>query len=222
MSKQGEENPKKSKAHIDPPNMKQAKFRLIGDSPLVIRRFSQKTKQEMLEKMMRGPDKLKQKKVHEKLDVEAAFNGARYIAPAGWDGFNAASIRAAMISACRLVNFKMTIAKLSVFVIPDGWDKFEPQIPLVRIYGKPEMLQTIARVETGQPYVVIRPCYQTWEAHPLIEYDADQFTLDDVANLLNRMGKQVGLCEGRPDSKDSAGQGWGTFHVAKPGEGGAK
>jgi len=33
-------------------------------------------------------------------------------------------------------------------------------------------------------------------------------------NLLHRAGLQVGIMEGRPDSKDSCGCGWGTFKIA--------
>jgi hypothetical protein len=47
-----------------------------------------------------------------------------------------------------------------------------------------------------------------------VVYDADQFTLEDVSNLLARAGMQVGIGEGRPDSKMSAGMGWGTFRIA--------
>lgn len=35
----------------------------------------------------------------------------------------------------------------------------------------------------------------------------------DVANLMNRVGAQVGIGEGRPDSKNSAGMGWGLFSI---------
>jgi len=205
----------KPKMRLTAPNLQRLTAHIVGDTPLVIRRFSLKNRQKIENTMVNGPDK-KKGKVREKFDAEAEFNEARYIAPAGWDGFNAASIRAAMIAACRLVNFKMTIAKLSLFVIADGFDKQEPWIALVRIHpGKPEPLKMIARVETGQPYVLVRPCYQKWEAWPLIEYDADQFSEEEVVNLLNRVGRQVGLCEGRHDSKktDSPGMGWGTFHV---------
>jgi len=52
-----------------------------------------------------------------------------------------------------------------------------------------------------------------WEAQVRVRYDADQFTLEDLANLLARVGVQVGLGEGRPDSKSSAGMGWGTFMI---------
>ena len=44
-----------------------------------------------------------------------------------------------------------------------------------------------------------------------MKYDAGQFTSTDIANLLVRAGAQVGIGEGRPDSKFSAGLGFGTF-----------
>jgi len=45
----------------------------------------------------------------------------------------------------------------------------------------------------------------------VVNFDADQFTVQDVTNLMQRVGMQVGIGEGRPDSRDSAGLGWGTF-----------
>jgi ribosomal protein S17 len=71
----------------------------------------------------------------------------------------------------------------------------------------------MARVETGQPYVTVRAAYHDWSAKVKIRWDADQFTVEDVSNLLARVGQQVGIGEGRPDSKNSAGMGWGTFDV---------
>lgn len=118
-----------------------------------------------------------------------------------------------MISACRLVGYKMTLAKLSIFIVADGWDRDEPQIPLVRIYGNPIKQEDMARVETGAPYVTVRAAYHGWSAKPQIRWDQDQFTLADIQNLLARVGLQVGICEGRPDSKNSAGMGWGLFEI---------
>ena len=46
-----------------------------------------------------------------------------------------------------------------------------------------------------------------------IRFDADMFSAADVANLMNRVGAQVGIGEGRPDSKNSAGMGWGLFSI---------
>lgn len=197
---------------ITPPNIKTAVFKIIGTAPLVIHRFSAKAKNGMLDKMKEGSTAKKGKK-REALDTEATYNQARYVSNDGWDGFNVASIRCGLISACRLVGFKMTLAKLSVFVEADGRDATEPEFGLIRIYGKPRKTEMVARVETGQAYVTIRPSYDDWYAKVRIRFDADQFTIQDITNLLARVGEQVGIGEGRPDSKNSAGMGWGTFRI---------
>lgn len=204
--------PKQVNVQIKAPNFEQAVFEIIGTAPLVIHRFSAKTKNQMLLKAEAGKT-AGSKKERSAQDSDLKFQEARYISKEGWDGFNAAAIRAAMISACRLVGFKMTLAKMSVFVIADGYDKDEPQIPLIKIIGKAVRQDDMARVETGQPYVTIRAAYHDWKARVKIRWDADQFTIMDVSNLLARVGQQVGIGEGRPDSKNSTGMGWGTFQI---------
>lgn len=207
---------KRVEATIKPANMSVGKFRIIGTAPLVIHRFSRKVANGLKEKMMAGSTAKKGKK-REPFNPEEAYQDARYVSKDGWDGFNAAAIRCAMISACRLVGFKMTLAKLSLFVIADGWDEKESQIPLVRIIGEPRKLESVVWPEMGGAMITVRPCYDKWSADVTIRWDADQFTTEDVANLLERVGLQVGLCEGRPDSKNSAGCGWGTFTVERSG-----
>jgi hypothetical protein len=205
---------KKATLVINPPNFKTAVFQLIGTAPLVIHRFSAKVKAQMKQKMEEGKQG-NAKKNREAKSTDTSYEEARYKSKDGWDGFHAGSIRAAMISACRIVGFKMTLAKLAVFVEADGVDALEPQIPLIRIIGKPTKQEDMARVETGQPYVTVRAAYHDWKANVRIRWDADIFSLQDVANLLARVGGQVGLGEGRPDSKNSAGMGWGTFKLAE-------
>lgn len=198
--------------NISAPNIQTACFTIEGTAPLVIHRFSAKAKGMMRDKMAAGSTAKKGTK-REPCDFDELYNNSRYISPQGWDGFNVASVRAALISACRLVGFKMTLAKLSVFVEADGRDKTEPEFGLIRIFGKPRKLESIARVETGQAYVTVRACYDEWKAKIRIRFDADQFTLKDISNLLSRVGEQVGLGEGRPDSKNSTGMGWGVFKL---------
>lgn len=197
---------------IKPPNFGRATFTIEGIAPLVIHRFSAKTKNQMKQKMEMGKA-ASSKKNREARNTDDIYEESRYISTDGWDGFHAGAIRNALISACRLVGFKMTLAKMSIFVEADGWDKEEPQIPLIRIYGKSQKQEDIARVETGQPYVTVRAAFHQWSAKIKIRWDGDQFTTEDVANLLSRVGLQVGIGEGRPDSKNSAGMGWGLFEV---------
>ena len=212
-AKKQESQQESQQVTISPTNIKTACFEIEGTAPLVIHRFSQKAKAGLLQKIKEGSTSGSKKKQHAPTDTDDTYNAARYVSREGWDGFNVSSIRCALISACRLVGFKMTLAKLSVFVIADGRDATEPEFGLIRIYGKPRKTEMVARVETGQPYVTVRPFYDEWRAKIRIQFDADQFTLQDVSNLLSRAGTQVGIGEGRPDSKNSAGMGWGTFQI---------
>jgi|SRR5215469_2093119 len=202
---------------IQPPRFQTATFKIQGTAPLVIHRFSAKTKAEMKQKMeIGGP--ARSRKVREARSTDDLYEEARYRSAEGWDGFHAGALRKAMISACKLVGYKMTLAKLSIFVEADGYDALEPQIPLIRIIGKSRKQEDMARVETGQPYVTVRAAFLDWSAIVTIRWDLDQFTLTDIANLLQRVGLQVGLGEGRPDSVNSAGLGWGLFSVVESGE----
>jgi len=207
-----DKNPARTSVQIKAPDLRTVIFHVRGVSPLVIHRFSVKTKEQMARKMEEGKS-AGSKKNREAKNSDDTFFESRYISKEGWDGFHAASIRNAMISACRLVGFKMTLAKMSIFVLQDGWDKVEPQIPLIRIIGKAVKQADMARVETGAPYVTYRASYNPWEAKIRIRFDADQFSITDVSHLLSRVGMQVGIGEGRHDSKNSCGMGWGCFSL---------
>ena len=197
---------------IAPPRLKVAEFKLIGTAPLVQLRFSQKAMNAMADKMKAG-SQAKGKKVRVARDFDDDFEQAKHISEEGWCGIPAGAIRAGMISACRLVGFKMTLAKLSVFVLADGIDKVDA-VPLIRIYGdEPEKNIMAVRNATGVADLRCRPMWKVWELKPRIQFDEDQFSLQDVSNLLMRVGMQVGLGEGRPDSRESAGLGWGTFKL---------
>lgn len=193
-------------------NIQTAEFRIEGIAPLVQARFSAKAMQAMMAKMAAGST-AKGKKERAARDFDADMAAAMHISTEGWVGIPAAAFRNAMISACRLIGFKMTLAKLSVFVEGDGFDVVDG-VPLIKLdAGQPERLDMAVRNATGVADIRIRPMWRQWGATLRIAYDADQFTQRDVANLLGRVGMQVGIGEGRPDSKSSAGMGWGRFRI---------
>lgn len=165
----------------------------------------------MAEKMKAGST-AKGKKTRTARDFDDDFKQALHVSDEGWNGIPASSFRNAMISACRLVGFKMTLAKLSVFVKHEGIDAVDG-IPLIKIKGKPEPLTMAVRNATGVADLRVRAKFWPWSAKVNVTFDADQFTQTDVVNLFSRVGQQVGIGEGRPDSKNSAGMGWGTFEI---------
>lgn len=194
---------------ITPPDLGVMTFLIRGTAPLVVERFSKKA--ELMAKMAEGPS-AKNRKERTARDYEQDAEDARYRSPEGWEGVNAAAFRAGMISACRLVGFKMTLAKLSVFVVQDDFDRLDG-LPIIRIYGNSQVFTAHTRNATGVVDVRARPMYRDWACKLSIKFDRAQFKAADVVNLLARVGGQVGIGAGRPDSKSSAGCGWGTFEV---------
>jgi hypothetical protein len=200
---------KETSVVISAPNFQSVDVLLQGTAPLVVERFSKKA--ELMAKMAEGKS-AGSKKVRDARDYDKEAEAARYRSEENWEGMNAAAFRAGMISACRLVGFKMTLAKLSTFVVADGFD-LQDGIPLIRIYGTSETYTAHTRNATGVVDVRSRPMYREWAARLRIRFDSDQFTAQDVYNLVSRVGLQVGIGAGRPDSKASAGCGFGTFEI---------
>ena len=200
---------------IKPPNLQTAIFEITGTAPYVQARFSGRVMAKMIQTQMEGST-AKGKKAREPKDFDQLVEEAKHFAADGWVGLPAPAFRAAMISACRTVGFKMTLAKLSLFVEQDGFDRIDGT-PLVKITkGEPHRVDHAVRNATGVVDIRPRPMWDPgWQAKVRIRWDADQFTLEDVSNLLSRVGQQVGIGEGRPDSRQSCGMGWGLFVIEK-------
>jgi len=200
-------------AVVHPANILTATFRIRGTAPYVQAKFSQKARQKMMADMATSKAAKKAKTEREPRNYDRDFEQAQHVSTAGWNGIPCPAFRAAMIDACRTVGLVMTKAKMSVFVLPDGFDRDEGT-PLVRLIADaPERTEMLVRNDNGGADIRIRPMWRTWEADVTVEFDADMITPESVVNLLDRAGRQVGVGEGRPFSKNSVGQGWGTFTV---------
>jgi hypothetical protein len=175
---------------IKPPNMVTLVMTIEGISPYVQNKFSSKAREQMRLKQQAG-DAGKSNKAREAKDFQA----------------------------CRVANVVMSRAKLAVFVEADGFDA-DDGTPLVKITkGKPEYHEACVRNDSGVADVRPRPMWREgWRASVRITYDGDMFKQGDVVNLFARAGMQVGVGEGRPDSKNSCGMGWGTWRVLGKGE----
>lgn len=197
---------------ITKPNLPILEFEVIGTAPYVQHAFGQKARNEIRETQEAGSKARKGKK-KEARNFEADFEQAKHTSTEGWLGIPAPAFRNAMIDACRLVGYKMTHARISLFILPDGFDR-DDYTPLVKINGGvPEIHISPVRLATGVASLASRPMWPHWSAKVKIQYDGDQFTPTDVGNLLERAGLQVGIGEGRPFSKKSNGVGWGTFKL---------
>lgn len=192
-------------------------FRIIGTAPYLQLKFSQKAIDTMAGKMMQG-DKAKNRKARDPRDFGEDYRQCLHVSAEGWYGIPATAIKAAMVSACRLVGVPMTRAKILFHVVADGFDAGSGD-PLVKIAGEPRQHVGPVRNANGSADLRVRAMWDEWSAVVRVRYDDDAISGGDVLALLYRAGKQVGIGEGRPDSKKSCGMGLGTFDVEPHKEG---
>ncbi len=198
-------------ATIKRPNIRTVAVPIRGTAPYVQHAFPEKARAQIHATQESGQQAKKGAKRAPK-DFSACYEAAQHRAVEGWHGIPASAFRNAMISACRICGFQMTKAKLAVWVKADGFDK--DGTPLVKITkGEPRYHETYARNANKSVDLRARPMWDEWEATVRCEFDADMFSVSDIANLMMRVGMQVGVGEGRPDSPNSCGMGWGTFEV---------
>jgi hypothetical protein len=197
---------------IKAPNFQTITLELEGTAPLLQNKFSKKAIETIMGKQQEGSTSRTKKGGREARDYEQDFIEAQHVSTEGWNGIPASSFRSAAIRACKLIGYNMTDAKMSIFVLADGYD--EDGTPLVKITsGKPEMHTAYVRLQGTTTDIRVRPIFKQWGCKISVRFDGDQFKAQDVVNLFLRAGLQVGVGEGRPFSKTSDGLGYGTFTV---------
>lgn len=202
-----------SKGQIPAPRFVIAEYTLRGTAPYVSNKFSAEAREQMRTKQAAGAQANKGKK-REAKDFDRCFRESMHATADGKFGVPASSFRQALVSACRIVGFKMTLAKLALFVLADDVDVDDASPLVLFTKGEPEQLESFTRNQTGVADIRVRGKWAAgWEMRLRVQYDADLFEEKDVRNLLMRVGVQVGIGAGRPDSKTSCGQGWGTFEI---------
>lgn len=197
---------------VPAPNFQVLDIPIVGTSPYCQSAFGGRPVEEMKESQLAGSTG-KSRKKREPKDFEQRYRDCTHRSAAGWAGIPASSFRTAMISACRVCGVVMTRAKLAVFIIQDGFDVNSGD-PLVRISPEPEMKISPLRNDNGSMDLRARPYWEPgWKAVVRIKFDADVMRAVDVVNLMFRVGQQVGIGEGRHDSKKCCGIGWGCFKL---------
>lgn len=186
---------KENKVALIELDVRSVKVTVVGMSPLMTNRWSEKALQ-MMEDKQTG----KAKKAKEAKNPEECFLAAQYRDEDGNYALPASAFKKAMVSATTSIKdktFPKTIVRQSLFVRGD-------LLPL-RIEKEPEMDERAVRLR-GTADLRYRPRFESWECDLIIDYNAAAISLEQVINLLNLAGFAVGVGEWRPERDGSFGR----------------
>jgi hypothetical protein len=176
---------------------------VVGTSPLVMNRWSEKAKT-----MMRNKQQGVAQQKREHKNPEEDFENAIHKMPDGRIGFPTIGFKAAAVTACTSAGgVKKTQARQAFHINGD----------LAEIVGsEPEMREDMVRLHGMTADMRYRPQFSPWFTRLSISYNTRALSLAEIVNLLNLAGFGVGVGEWRPE-KDG---GMGRFRVATEDEAG--
>jgi len=176
---------------------------LLGTAPLIVHKFSEKSKRQMLD-AMQGRKSPKQAK-----DPEAEYEAAFYRLDDDTYGFPVIAFKAASVSACRFFGkaMPMTLARQCIFFDAE-FSKKDGQ-KLARIDGVPHIREDVTRVGMGGTDLRYRPEFTEWSTEVEITYVKSMLTRESVLSLIEAGGMGVGIGEWRPEKKGD----FGTFQI---------
>src|SRR5207244_2330633 len=115
----------------------------MSTAPFVMNKFSQKA-QEQIRTKQEGGGPARNRMSRPPKDFAALYEGAKHVSTEGWLGIPCAAFRAALVTTCKMAGYPMTRAKMSIFVLADGYE--EDGTALVKItHGKAEPFESWGR-----------------------------------------------------------------------------
>jgi hypothetical protein len=177
---------------------------IVGLSPLIVHRFSEKAKKQMLDAMQgrKAPRENKDPKA----EYEAAFYRMTENAKDGY-GFPVIAFKAATIGGARFYSgVKMTELRQALFFRGEvGVDGQQ----LAKIVGKPHMREDVVKIGMSGADLRYRPEFPEWKTVLDVTYVASLITRNSVLSLINAGGLGVGVGEWRVERKGD----FGTYQI---------
>jgi hypothetical protein len=180
---------------------------ILGTSPLIVHRFSEKAKRQMLD-AMQGRKAPKQPK-----DPQAEYEGAfyRFTEPATGEplrsGIPVISFKAATVSGARFYR-GVTMKELRQFFFVRGELGLDG-LQLAEIEGEPHMREDVVTVGRGGTDLRYRPEYTEWRTTLNVTYVTTAITRASMLSLVDAGGLGVGVGEWRPERNGD----FGTYRI---------
>lgn len=200
---------------IPPIQLNNATIKVVGDSPLIMHKWSEKAKREILDKQM----KVAKTKGHDVKDPVADFITSMYWLDGEPENMTEQGFEEAIASGKARFGFPSVAFKASA--VSGGYRAgvtknktsmnaaFHIQGDMVEINGIPIMREDMVRVGMGTADIRFRGEFPEWSALLPITYNAGAVSLEQIVNLFNLGGFAVGVGEWRPEKSGS----YGMYHV---------
>lgn len=174
---------------------------IVGTTPLIVHRFSEKAKKQMLDNMQgrKSPKVAK--------DPQAEYEAAFYRLADGGYGFPALAFKAATVGGARFYA-GVTMTALKQFMFLHG-ERGDDGRALARIEGEPELREDVVTVGRNGSDLRYRPQFTEWRTTLEVTYVTSALTQGSVLSLIDAGGMGVGVGEWRPE-KDGD---FGTYRV---------
>jgi hypothetical protein len=185
---------------------------IIGTAPLIVHKFSEKAKQQMLD-AQQGV-----KKPKERRDPNSDYLAAFYRCKGSSDkpdeagfrpGFPVIAFKAATVSAARFYGKEVTMTGLRQTMFFTGELSDIDNQQLVEIIGDPHMREDVVRVGMGGTDLRYRPEFTEWRTTLTVTFVKSALTEESVLSLIDAGGMGVGVGEWRPEKSGD----FGTFQV---------
>jgi hypothetical protein len=167
------------------------RLRLIGTSPLIVHKWSEKAKKQMLDKQMKRGSQGKAAK-----DPDQDYRESLYIREDGTYGFPAVAFKAAAVRAGTYCDMKMVFLRGAFHVEGD----------LVRIIGEPKAREDMVRVGMGTADIRYRPEFPEWSTELDVTYNSRALSAEQIVQLFEIAGFAVGVGEWRPEKDGQFGR----------------
>ena len=195
-------------------NIQTAIIRVVGDSPLIMHKWSEKAKKEILDKQMKKAktkghdaknpvadfidsmywlDGEPDEKTEEGF-IKAIQNGARF-------GFPSVAFKASAVAAGFRAGVTKNMVSMNAAFHIDG--------EFVEIKGTPDMREDMVRVGMGVADIRYRGEFKHWSAEFSVRYNASAISLEQLVNLFNLGGFACGVGEWRAEK----GGTYGMYHI---------
>lgn len=171
---------------------------IIGTSPLIMHKFSEKAKRQMLD----AQQGRKSPKVSR--DPEADYQASFYRTKEGY-GFPAIAFKACTIGAARFFGKDVKMTELRQFLFFKGIVSENDPQSLVEIIGEPRMREDIVRLGMSGTDLRYRAEFPEWSAVLEIIFVKSALTQSSVLSLVDAGGMGVGVGEWRPEKKGDFG-----------------